>query len=79
MNKENIFDIITGHICEVLPELEGRRFNYSDKLVELGANSVDRAEIIMMTLDSLSLQTPLVDMAGTHNLGELVDLIYSKQ
>ncbi len=78
MNKENIFKILTGHIVEVIPELEGRAFSSTDSLRELGANSVDRADIIMMTLETLSLQSSLVDFVSAQNIGELVEIIYEK-
>ncbi|MEW6735340.1 MAG: acyl carrier protein [Acidobacteriota bacterium] len=78
MNKEDIFKIIVGHICDVIPELQSHKFDYSDKLSELGANSVDRAEIITLTIESISLHTSLVDMAGAKNLGELVNIFYEK-
>jgi polyketide biosynthesis acyl carrier protein len=78
MKKENIFQIVVRHICEVIPELEGNEFNPSDRLVDLGANSVDRAEIIAMTMESLSLQIPRLELFGAKNIGELVEVLYEK-
>jgi polyketide biosynthesis acyl carrier protein len=73
MTKEQIFDLVKNHTCEVIPELEEHTFQMTDQLKELGANSVDRAEILMMTMESLSLQVPMVDFFGIKNIGELVD------
>ncbi|EGD47495.1 phosphopantetheine-binding protein [Ruminiclostridium papyrosolvens DSM 2782] len=78
MKKEEIFQLIICHSCEVIPELEGYEFKPSDRLVDLGANSVDRAEIITMTLESLSLQIPRVELFGANNIGELADVLYKK-
>ncbi len=78
MNKEEIFEIITRHTREVIPELEGHRFQPNDALKDLGANSIDRSEITMMTLESLSLNVPLIEMAGVCNIGELADVFYEK-
>ncbi len=78
MNKEDVFKFIVSHTCEVIPELEDHSFQPGDSLKQLGANSIDRAEIIMMTLEALSLQIPLVDMAGAKNIGNLSEIIYSK-
>jgi polyketide biosynthesis acyl carrier protein len=41
-------ELIARHAREVLPELETHQFIPSDRLVGLGANSVDRAEIAML-------------------------------
>jgi polyketide biosynthesis acyl carrier protein len=58
MNKATIFETITRIICEVIPELEGYTFQPDDRLVDLGANSIDRAEIVTMTL--FNPRSPLV-------------------
>ena len=78
MNKEDIFNLIITHTCVVLPELENHSFKKSDQLKELGANSIDRAEIVTMALESLSLKIPRVELFGARNIGELVDLLYEK-
>jgi polyketide biosynthesis acyl carrier protein len=78
MTKEEIFAIVTRHAREVVPGLDEHRFVLSDSLKELGANSMDRSEIVMMTLDSLSLRIPLVETAGAKNIGELVSVLHEK-
>ncbi|HHI94228.1 MAG TPA: acyl carrier protein [Gammaproteobacteria bacterium] len=78
MNKTDVFTLVVNHSREVVPELEGHDFQRTDKLSELGANSVDRAEIMMMTMESVSLRVPLLELSGATNIGELADLIYEK-
>lgn len=78
MNKEQLFQLVVGHVKEVIPELNSHPFQYDDRLQDLGANSMDRAEIIMLTLDSLSLKIPRIELFGPKNLGELVDLLGTK-
>lgn len=78
MSKDEIFNLITGHVVEILPELEEHKFEYSDQLKMLGANSLDRAEIVMMTLESLELEIPRVELFGATNIGELTELLYAK-
>ncbi len=36
MDKQRIFEVLITNICEVLPELDGHRFEPEDQLVELG-------------------------------------------
>ena len=78
MGKDDIFELVVRHSCEVIPELENHTFQRSDRLNDLGANSMDRADIIMMTMESLSLQIPRVEVFGAQNIGELVDLLCAK-
>jgi polyketide biosynthesis acyl carrier protein len=78
MDKENIFRLIADCCCEIIPALRKHEFKPDDRLNDLGANSVDRADIIMMTIEALSLQIPRVELFGTKNIGELVDVIYEK-
>lgn len=78
MNTEEIFAIITRHTREVLPGLEARNFQQQDSLRELGANSVDRSEIVLMTLESLSLDIPLIETVRAQNMGELASLLHEK-
>lgn len=78
MNKEYIFKTIVRIICEVIPELEGHAFQPDDRLVDLGANSIDRAEIVTMTLEALSLSISRVDLSEARNIGDLTRTIYEK-
>ncbi len=77
MKKEDIFEVIVRHTREVIPGLEEHAFHESDSLKTLGANSVDRADIIMMTLESLSLNVPLIDMAKAENIGEMAGILHA--
>lgn len=78
MTKDEIFEIIVRHTREVVPGLEGHQFQQGDSLRALGANSIDRADIIMMTLETLSLNIPLVEMAKADNIGALAGIIHEK-
>ena len=77
MTKIEVLDLIAKHTREILPELHQYQFNASDRLVDLGANSVDRSEIIAMTLESLSLNIRLVEVARAQNIGELAGILHS--
>ncbi len=62
----------------MLPDLESHQFLGSDRLADLGANSVDGAEIAMLVQESLSLSIPRVELFGPKNIGELADLFLRK-
>lgn len=77
-DREAVFEVIIRHAREVVPELGNHVFQSSDRLVDLGANSIDRAEIVTMTMETLGLQIPRVELFGASNIGELVDVIVRK-
>lgn len=78
MTKAELLDLIGRHTREVLPGLDDHQFAASDRLADLGANSVDRAEIAMLVQESLNLSVPRVDLFGPRNIGELADLFLQK-
>lgn len=79
MNVDEIFSLITALTVEVVSTLKDHHFQHDDSLRQLGVNSVDRSEIIMMTLESMSLNTPLIRTAKAENMGELARILYENQ
>lgn len=78
MTKAEILNLVAQHTREILPGLEAHEFVASDRLVDLGANSVDRAEIAMLVQESLCLSVSRVELFGPKNIGELADLFLAK-
>lgn len=78
MTITEVLDLIARHTREILPGLESHQFIPSDRLVDLGANSVDRAEIAMMVQESLGLSVQRVELFGPKNIGELAELFLQK-
>ena len=78
MNQSEILSLIARHTRDVLPGLDGHDFVPSDRLADLGANSVDRAEIAMLVQESLALSVPRIELFGPRNIGELAELFLRK-
>jgi polyketide biosynthesis acyl carrier protein len=78
MTKIKLLDLIAQQTKDILPGLEAHEFVASDRLVDLGANSVDRAEIAMLVQESLGLSVSRVELFGPKNIGELADLFLQK-
>lgn len=74
MTKAELIELIARHTSEIVPGLDAHPFVASDRLAELGANSVDRAEIAMLVQESLGLSIPRIEFFGPRNIGELADL-----
>ena len=78
MTVQEIFEIISGHAREVVIPLESHEFKMEESLRDLGANSIDRSEIVMMTMETLSLNIPMIEIAGAENIGELATILHEK-
>lgn len=78
MNKTKVLELIAQHTREILPGLDSHQFVASDRLTDLGANSIDRAEIAMLVQESLNISLPRVELFGPKNIGELADLFLQK-
>jgi len=78
MTKMEMLDLIARHTRETLSGLDAHQFLASDRLVDLGANSVDRAEIAMLVQDSLGLSVSRVELFKPKNIGELADFFLER-
>ncbi|MGH9349170.1 MAG: acyl carrier protein [Vicinamibacterales bacterium] len=78
MTADEVFEVIVKNVRVVIPELAGHAFAPTDSLKDLGANSIDRSEIVVMTLEDLAVVVPLVEVAGARNLGHLAALLHAK-
>ncbi|MCG8615753.1 MAG: acyl carrier protein [Desulfobacterales bacterium] len=76
MEKEAIFELVVKHTCEIIPALKTHSFKPEETLKELGANSLDRTDILDDLMESLDIDVPRVELFGTKNIGELVDLLH---
>jgi polyketide biosynthesis acyl carrier protein len=79
MTKDEIFLLITSHTREVVPQLETHAFAENDSLRDLGANSIDRSEIVMMTLEAMAMDIPLSETLQARNIGELAQLLADRK
>jgi polyketide biosynthesis acyl carrier protein len=75
VSSSQVFEIVKGHVLEVLPDLAPGQVTPERSLSELGANSVDRMEVVSLSLQSLGLDIPLMSFAGVSDIGGLVDVL----
>lgn len=77
MTRDAIFAVVKDNILKVLPEVCPAAISLEKSLVELGANSVDRVEVAMYSMEALKLKIPRIELHGVRNLAGLVDLFHS--
>lgn len=76
--QQRVREVLHQKIRDIVPGLEGHAFRDSDRLTDLGANSVDRAEIMMMTMETFGIEIPRTELSKATNIGELADLIAAR-
>lgn len=78
MDREAILAIIVQQIRIVEPAMEGRTITAADSMVDIGIDSVSRQDVLIMTMEMLGLNLPMVQLFGPRNIGELADLLHAK-
>jgi polyketide biosynthesis acyl carrier protein len=77
--KTEVLNLIKGNLIEIMPELEGQKISFDDSFVDLGANSIDRGELITLTLERMEMSDSRVDFVNAKSINELAELILKKQ
>jgi polyketide biosynthesis acyl carrier protein len=78
MTSDTVFAALLAQIRDVVPELDGHDISRTHSMVDLGVNSIERSEVLLLTLDVLGLKVSPVTFHGARNLGELTDLLHAK-
>lgn len=74
MDQQYVFQVVKKVTLEVLPFLPPEKVTIEKSLKDLGANSIDRMEVVTRSLEMLGLNIPLVEFGKVRNLRELVDV-----
>ncbi|MGB8195076.1 MAG: phosphopantetheine-binding protein [Chitinophagaceae bacterium] len=77
--KNEVVELIKGNLLEIIPELSKETISLDDSFVDLGANSIDRGELIMLTLERMELNVPRIEFVSAQTINQLADLILEKR
>jgi len=75
MKSSDSLEAVMASIVEVLPELEGLEIAHSNSLHNLGANSIDRAEILTSAMQKLGVTVSLIEFAKAANIADVVQIL----
>jgi polyketide biosynthesis acyl carrier protein len=78
LNRDTILATVVAQIRQVVPELENEPIAPTDAMADLGLDSVSRQEVLIMTMEEIGLNLPMVQLFGPRNIGELTDLLHAK-
>lgn len=74
MTKDEIFAVIRRHLIEVVPELADSQINPEHSMRDLGANSIDRMDVVIAAQDELGIKVPASDLARADDLRSLSEI-----
>ncbi|MBC3988132.1 acyl carrier protein [Streptomyces sp. AC563] len=75
MSQEEIFKALMSVFSEIVPEVDVSAATPQDSLRDLGANSIDRADIITETMEAAGVSLPMVRFADAKSIGDIVRVI----
>lgn len=76
--KSEIFELVQGKVLAVLPSLEPDMITPESSLRGFGANSIDRMEILLETMEELNAMVPMTEFGKITNIQGIVDLLHEK-
>jgi polyketide biosynthesis acyl carrier protein len=66
---------IRRNVCDVRPDIEPESITEEHTLSELGCDSVDRTDIVSMTMDDLGVSIPVGEFRRVTNIGSLAGVL----
>ncbi|HEX7057818.1 MAG TPA: acyl carrier protein [Bacilli bacterium] len=79
MTKNEVFQIVKEQIVDILPDIDPQEIQMEQRLTDLGANSLDRADITIASLEALGIKIPLAEFGNVQNIEGLVNLLHEKK
>jgi polyketide biosynthesis acyl carrier protein len=74
MTYDEVLETVRQNITTVLPSVSASAIRPEMTLKELGADSVDRADISTMSMEALGLRLPLVELGKAGRIEDLIQL-----
>jgi polyketide biosynthesis acyl carrier protein len=76
--KSEIFGLIQKNVVTVLPFIEPDMITPESSLRGFGANSIDRMEILLETMEALDTMIPMTEFGSVSNIQGIIDLLHDK-
>lgn len=66
---------IRRSVLEVLPDLDPEAVTEEVSLTDLGANSIDRVDVVTMAMDELGISLSVTEFTDVRDIGSLARLL----
>jgi polyketide biosynthesis acyl carrier protein len=73
--RADVARLVQETVVAILPQVPPGQITGDKHLKDLGADSVDRVEIIMALIDALGIQEPMARFSTVPDIDALVDLL----
>lgn len=75
MDAQTIFEAIRRNVRAVVPEVEAEQIAPDCTLSDLGLNSLDRTEVIILTMAELAISVPVREFHRGDKIAALVEVM----
>lgn len=75
MTQPEILACVSKNILDVLPDLSPDDIAVDSVLIDLGCNSVDRMDVIIMSMEEIGIKVPLMSFSKVTTVGDLVSVL----
>ncbi|MGM1062359.1 phosphopantetheine-binding protein, partial [Saccharothrix sp. Mg75] len=72
MTHDEIFAVVRDNLLTVVPGIPRESVTIDAAMSDLGANSIDRAEVVTMTMERLNVVVPVMDFQHVADIRSLV-------
>ena len=79
MDKEEMFSVLKHNIKSVLPIIDESTIHVEKTLKEIGANSIDRMEILTSTLETTGIHVALTELARAKKIKDIIKLLLDQK
>jgi polyketide biosynthesis acyl carrier protein len=75
LTAQDVFEVVRRATLEVLPDICAADVTIDGALTDLGANSIDRADIVTLALEELDITVPVREFQAARDIRSLVDVL----
>lgn len=77
-SREDVFAVVASAVHDIVPDVAADEIRPTQHLRDLGADSVDRVEIIGAVLEELGVEEPLSSFSDLPDIDAMVDLLQQR-
>lgn len=75
MDDSGIFEAVRRNLGVVVYDLDTSTVTLDHSLADLGCNSIDRAEVVTLTMEDMGIYVPVMEFQQTRDIRSLVALL----
>jgi polyketide biosynthesis acyl carrier protein len=77
VTRDHVREVVANNIRLVLSDVDIERIGPGVSLSDLGADSMDRLDVVVGSLDDLGLHLSADRLAGVHDIDSLVEALHA--